>query len=67
MTEKPNDAVIVDIGGTKVAVGLVDQCGKILSQLRKPMVANGKPEAALEAVTAAIDSVSGYTRQSPHA
>ena len=47
----------VDIGGTKVAVGLVDATGKIISQLRKPMVANGKPEAALEAVTAAIDSL----------
>ena len=50
-------AIGVDIGGTKVAVGLVDSSGRILSQVRKPMVANGKPEAALEAVTAAIDSL----------
>ena len=57
----------VDIGGTKVAVGLVDATGKIISQLRKPMVANGKPEAALEAVTAAIDSLAGEEGSaSPH-
>ena len=31
----------VDIGGTKVAVGIVDRDGKILAQGRKPMVANG--------------------------
>ena len=45
----------VDIGGTKVAVGLVDRVGKILTQGRKPMVANGTAEAALQAVTGAID------------
>jgi glucokinase len=48
----------VDIGGTKVAVGLVDRGGKILTQGRKPMVANGTAEAALHAVTEAIDSIS---------
>ena len=37
----------VDIGGTKVAVGLVDRDGKILAQGRKPMVANGTAEAGL--------------------
>lgn len=47
----------VDIGGTKVAVGLVDQAGMILQQGRKPMVANGTADAALEAVTGAIDSL----------
>ena len=45
----------VDIGGTKVAVGIVDRGGKILTQARKPMIANGTPEAALHAVTEAID------------
>jgi glucokinase len=48
----------VDIGGTKIAVGLVDRSGKILTQGRKPMVANGTAEAALHAVTEAIDSIS---------
>jgi len=47
----------VDIGGTKVAVGLVDRDGKILTQGRKPMVANGTAEAAFQAVTGAIDSL----------
>ena len=46
----------VDIGGTKVAVGLVDCQGNILSQGRQPMMATGTPEAALQAVTNAIDS-----------
>jgi glucokinase len=56
---KPTRPVIgVDIGGTKVAVGLVDAAGKILTQVRAPMVANGGPQAALEAVTGAIDSLS---------
>ena len=48
----------VDIGGTKVAVGLVDRDGKILAQGRKPMTASGTPEAALQAVTGAIDLLS---------
>jgi glucokinase len=47
----------VDIGGTKVAVGIVDSDGKILAQLRQPMIANSTPEAALQSVIAAIDSL----------
>ena len=47
----------VDIGGTKIAVGIVDRAGKILAQGRTPMVANGTPEAALDAVVSAIDSI----------
>src|SRR5580658_8980483 len=61
MTEssKRGDVILgVDIGGTKVAVGLVDRDGKILTQGRKPMVANGTAEAAFQAVTSAIDSMS---------
>jgi glucokinase len=58
MTESSNQPVLgVDIGGTKVAVGLVDGNGTILTQGRKPMVANGTAEAALDAVTGAIDSL----------
>jgi glucokinase len=48
----------VDIGGTKVAVGVVDPDGKIIAQGRKPMLANGTAEAALEAVFGTIDSLS---------
>jgi glucokinase len=47
----------VDIGGTKVAVGIVDGEGKILTQLRHPMMANSTSEAALQSVIAAIDSI----------
>lgn len=49
----------VDIGGTKIAVGLVDRQGKILAQDRKPMIANGTAEAGLKAVIGAIDSMIG--------
>jgi glucokinase len=55
---KPESPILgVDIGGTKVAVGLVDREGTILTQSRKPMVANGTAEAGLQAVAAAIDSM----------
>jgi glucokinase len=48
----------VDIGGTKIAVGIVDENGgRILSHIRKPMIANGTAEAGLEAVIGAIDSL----------
>ena len=48
----------VDVGGTKVAAGLVDRNGKILSQTRTAMVADKDGAAGLAAVVAAIDSVS---------
>jgi glucokinase len=57
MTGDTRNVLGVDIGGTKIAVGIVDRAGKILSQARTPMVANQTPEAALDAVVAAIDSV----------
>jgi glucokinase len=57
MTEAGKGALGVDIGGTKIAVGVVDREGKILVQQRKPMVANASPEAGLDAVTGAIDSM----------
>ena len=44
MTEVPaQDGFVigVDVGGTKVAAGLVDHSGEILSQTRTPMVPNG--------------------------
>ena len=47
----------VDIGGTKVAVGLVNSGGKILAQARQPMTTHGTAEGALQAVTDAIDSL----------
>jgi len=53
----------VDIGGTKVAVGLVDCNGKILAKGRKPMIATDTAEAGLHAVTVAIDSLISSARE----
>jgi len=47
----------VDIGGTKVAAGVVDSVGEIKSQSRKPMVAHGEAADGLAAVTSAIDAL----------
>jgi len=45
----------VDIGGTKVAAGLVDRNGQIKTQIRTPMVANGSAADGLAAVASAIE------------
>lgn len=47
----------VDIGGTKVAAGLVDANGRILSQVRVPMVSHSSAEAGLKAVLNALAQV----------
>jgi glucokinase len=47
----------VDIGGTKVAAGLVDANGEILSQQRVPMVSNASAQEGLSAVLQAIAQV----------
>jgi glucokinase len=57
MTGSAKGVLGVDIGGTKIAVGIVDRSGKILAQGRTPMVANRTPEVALDAVVSAIDSM----------
>ena len=44
----------VDIGGTKIAAGIVDRQGKIGARHRTPMVVNRGPAEALEAVLSAI-------------
>lgn len=48
----------VDIGGTKVAAGLVDSNGKISSRVRVPMVSNASANDGLESVLAAIKQAS---------
>ena len=47
----------VDIGGTKVAAGLVNRKGEILKRVRTPMVATGDAKTGLDAVLAAIRDV----------
>ena len=52
-----NDTLVVgvDIGGTKVAAGLVNRNGEIKTQVRTPMVANREAGEGLAAVVSAID------------
>ncbi|MFZ0735949.1 MAG: ROK family protein [Candidatus Acidiferrales bacterium] len=47
----------VDIGGTKVAAGLVDAHGEIRNRTRKPMVARGTAAEGLAAVISAIEAL----------
>ena len=56
MTET-NDTFLVgvDVGGTKVAAGLVNRDGEIKKQVRTPMVANRGAGEGLAAVVSAID------------
>jgi len=47
----------VDIGGTKVAAGLVDANGEIFAHVREPMISNSSAEAGLNSVFSAIARV----------
>jgi glucokinase len=47
----------VDIGGTKVAAGLVDTSGQITFKTRVPMVAAGDAAAGFAGVTSAIEAI----------
>jgi glucokinase len=47
----------IDIGGTKVAAGLVDSAGEILFHTRVPMVSTGSAEEGFGAVASAIRAV----------
>jgi glucokinase len=56
MKESHDGLVVgVDIGGTKVAAGLVDRNGEIKTQIRTPMVANETAADGLAAVVSAIE------------
>src|SRR3989442_15569894 len=56
---------VVDIGGTKIAAGLVNHGGEIISRTRVPMVANGEAATGLSAVISAIDSLSSTATPEP--
>ena len=58
MAQSADVYIGVDIGGTKVAAGLVNQQGKILDKTRTPMQARGTAEEALWCVRTAIDAIS---------
>jgi glucokinase len=65
MTNISNNYFVgVDVGGTKVAAGLVDSEGVIIHQTRKPMAA-ADAVAGLAAVTFAIDAVLDAAKLSP--
>ena len=58
VTPRPRGLVIgVDVGGSKVAAGLIDDHGEILWQTRLAMVSNGTASAGLNTVVSAIDSL----------
>jgi glucokinase len=54
---KDNLIIGVDIGGTKVAAGLVNSRGEVLMKVRTRMPARGSAAEALQAVFDAIDGV----------
>jgi len=47
----------VDVGGTKVAAGLVDAEGRILSQIRVPMISHSSAQAGLDAVLSGLEKI----------
>lgn len=47
----------IDIGGTKLAVGLVNYDGEVLSQSRAPTLARGTPDAMWDGLNRLIDQV----------
>ncbi len=59
MTSKPRSRAFigVDIGGTKVAAGVVDWAGKIVARSRGRMAARGTVEEGLRAVTETLDAL----------
>jgi glucokinase len=61
MSNSAQDGLIigVDIGGTKVAAGLVDYSGEIQRQIREPMVSDENAANGLAAVRRAIDFLLG--------
>ncbi len=61
MKNEPRVVVGVDIGGTKVAAGLVNAEGEIFARSRTPMITTGAPSNGLAAVSTAIQGLFGDT------
>jgi glucokinase len=53
----------VDIGGTKVAAGLVDESGHVLSSCRVPMNVNGTASEAMDCVHQAVERMMAEGRR----
>src|SRR3974390_561241 len=51
----------VDVGGTKVAAGLVDSKGEIVRKVRVPMVATADAETGFSAVKCAVVELVGHS------
>lgn len=47
----------VDVGGTKVAAGLVDAAGVIITKTRAPMISSGDAETGFSAVRSAVEGI----------
>ncbi len=63
-TEQQNHFTLgIDVGGTKIAAGLVDTQGKILYQTRVPMPAREDAAAGFAALQSAINTVFAAQRQ----
>src|SRR5206468_12545233 len=58
-------ALAIDIGGTKVAVGLVSENGTILHRVSLPMVVTGTASDALDCVHRAIEAVISKGPEAP--
>jgi glucokinase len=56
-TDEMDLVIGVDIGGTKVAAGIVNASGQILAHTRTPMNCHGSAEQGLASVVSAIESV----------
>ncbi len=67
MSNSAGEGIIigVDIGGTKVAAGLVDYSGEIRRQIREPMVSDGDAATGLAAVRRAIDALLDGQKNAP--
>lgn len=47
----------IDIGGTKIAVGLVDEAGALLASAQVPTLVDAGPQAGIARVVAALDTL----------
>lgn len=68
MDSTPEEGLVigVDIGGTKVAAGLVNPSGEILCDTRNPMICDAGADRGLAAVSKAIETISTHAQNMSH-